>query len=147
MDPAPEITPVDLTLESAVRPLVQPSIRSFFVKVSEDEHRTLLALQAVREREKEVAENRMIALPLHNNIAVVGKRKFDLVNGGIVEAHAFVDYVLKSPSYEDGLKPVKVIHERPEAWRSVALIHVPEGREEENFDADEPAAAAAAGEA
>ena len=67
MDPAPEITPVDLTLESAVRPLVQPSIRSFFVKVSEDEHRTLLALQAVREREKEVAENRMIALPLHNN--------------------------------------------------------------------------------
>ena len=54
MDPAPEIAPVDLTLESAVRLLVQPSIRSFFVKVSEDEHRTLLALQAVREREKEV---------------------------------------------------------------------------------------------
>ena len=72
MDLAPE---VDLTLDSAVRPLVQPSIRSFFVKVSEEEDKTLLALQAVREREKEIAENRKIALPLHNNIAVVGKRK------------------------------------------------------------------------
>jgi hypothetical protein len=38
-------------------------------------------------------------------------------------------------------------HERLAVRDDLALIHVPEGREEENFDADEPAAAAAAGEA
>jgi hypothetical protein len=109
-EPSVAITGIVPNLSGEKRNGSQSRITNFFNQISDEEHEQLLALQSIREAEK-MKEIR-ITMPLHANVAETlnKKRKFNLQNGTIIDAHAYIDYIMKNPNHEDGLEVIKLFH-------------------------------------